>query len=168
MNDFVKVLVSNDKNPLIPEEENLYGIFIGEWDFDWYDHLNDPFPRHVKGEWLFQWILEGLAVQDVFICPSRATRNENLQFDAAYGTTVRMYNPKNNVWDIFYTEWGSSTCLEAHREGNKIIQIAANNDSLRWVFSEITQNSFQWQRLIKEDDENWIVVAKLYATRKQC
>jgi len=166
MNDFVKVLVSNRKSTLIPEEANLYGIFIGEWDFDWYDHFNDPLHRHVKGEWFFQWILEGLAVQDVFICPSRVTRNENPQSDATYGTTIRMYNPNKHMWDILYTEWGSSTCLEAYREDNKIIQIAVNNDKLRWVFSEITQNSFQWQRLIKEEDDNWIEVAKLYATRK--
>lgn len=166
MNDFVKVLISNNKSIMIPEEENLYGIFVGEWDFDWYDHIDDPFPRHVKGEWLFQWILEGLAVQDVFICPSRVTRKENPPLDAAFGTTIRMYNPNKHVWDILYTEWGSSTCLEAYREDDKIIQIAVDNDKLRWVFSEITQNSFKWQRLIKGEDKDWIEVAKLYATRK--
>jgi hypothetical protein len=166
MDEFVKALVSHDKSPLIPEEENLYGCFVGEWDFDWFDNLDAPTPRHIKGEWIFRWILEGLAIQDLFICPSRETRNITTQSDAAYGTTVRMYNPKRKIWDILYTEWGGATCLEAHREDGKIIQVAVNKENLRWVFSEIAPNSFRWQRMVKENGGNWVVVAYLLARRK--
>lgn len=166
MDEFVKALISYDKSSLIPEEENLYGCFVGEWNFDWFDNLESHTPRHVKGEWIFRWILEGIAIQDLFICPSRETRNVTFQPDAAYGTTVRMYNPNKKVWDILYTEWGCATCMEAHREDDKIVQVAVNNDKLRWVFSEITPNSFRWQRMVTEDGEIWVVAANLLAVRK--
>ena len=62
--------------------------------------------RHVQGEWIFAWVLEGTAIQDVFICPSRKVRIKDYQPDAAYATTVRMYNPNTEAWDILYTELG--------------------------------------------------------------
>lgn len=167
MDEFVKALLCEGKNSLIPDEENLYGCFIGEWEFEWHDCLEDGTPRCVKGEWIFRWILEGLAVQDLFICPSRDTRHLTPQPDAAYGTTVRMYNPNKKAWDILYTEWGCATCLEARRDGGKIIQTALNNTRLRWVFSDITPQSFRWQRMVTSDGEKWETVAYALATRKQ-
>ena len=163
MDAFVKALVSDGKNTLIPDEENLYGRFVGEWDFDWYDHLDNANPRHIKGEWIFRWILEGLAIQDIFICPSRSTRDDFPQDDAAYGTTVRMYNPKKKMWDILYTEWGCATCLEAHREGDLIVQ--ESKGTLRWVFSDMKSDSFRWQR-IEKINGTWTVKAYLDAVRK--
>lgn len=119
-----------------------------------------------KGEWIFQWILEGTAIQDVFICPSRKERLTNYQPDAAYGTTVRMYNPDTLAWDILYTELGGATQLEARWEKDRIVQTVVNNDNLRWVFSEITQTSFHWQRLVRTDGEHWTVEAELFAVRR--
>lgn len=33
MDEFVKALLCDERSPLIPEEEDLYGGLIGEWDF---------------------------------------------------------------------------------------------------------------------------------------
>ena len=33
MGEFINVLVSKGKSNLIPEKDNLYGQFVGEWDF---------------------------------------------------------------------------------------------------------------------------------------
>lgn len=119
-----------------------------------------------KESGFFQWILEGTAIQDVFICPSRKERLTNYQPDAAYGTTVRMYNPDTLAWDILYTELGGATQLEARWEKDRIVQTVVNNDNLRWVFSEITQTSFHWQRLVRTDGEHWTVEAELFAVRR--
>ena len=93
MGEFINVLVSKGKSNLIPEKDNLYGQFVGEWDFEWVDNQGTTGERHVQGEWIFAWVLEGTAIQDVFICPSRKARIKDYQPDAAYATAVRMYNP---------------------------------------------------------------------------
>ena len=97
---------------------------------------------------------------------SRKERLTNYQPDAAYGTTVRMYNPDTLAWDILYTELGGATQLEARWEKDRIVQTVVNNDNLRWVFSEITQTSFHWQRLVRTDGEHWTVEAELFAVRR--
>ena len=108
MGEFINVLVSKGKSNLIPEKDNLYGQFVGEWDFEWVDNQGTTGERHVQGEWIFAWVLEGTAIQDVFICPSRKARIKDYQPDAAYATAVRMYNPNTEAWDILYTELGLS------------------------------------------------------------
>ena len=101
MGEFINVLVSKGKSNLIPEKDNLYGQFVGEWDFEWVDNQGTTGERHVQGEWIFAWVLEGTAIQDVFICPSRKARIKDYQPDAAYATTVRMYNPNTEAWGYF-------------------------------------------------------------------
>lgn len=120
MNEFTKALIATEKSHKIPDEYNYFELMIGEWDFEWVDNGGtDAVERHVQGEWIFSWILEGLAVQDVFICPSRQARIKDKQPDAAYGTTVRMFNPNTKTWDILYTELGAATRLEAKKEDDR-------------------------------------------------
>lgn len=110
--------------------------------------------------------LEGTAIQDVFICPSRKARIKDYQPDAAYATAVRMYNPNTEAWDILYTELGGATQLEGKREGNRIVQTEINEKNIQWVFSEITTTSFRWQRMVKRPDGTWETEAELFAVRR--
>lgn len=112
------------------------------------------------------WVLEGTAIQDVFICPSRKARIKDYQPDAAYATAVRMYNPNTEAWDILYTELGGATQLEGKREGNRIVQTEINEKNIQWVFSEITTTSFRWQRMVKRPDGTWETEAELFAVRR--
>ena len=166
MGEFINVLVSKGKSNLIPEKDNLYGQFVGEWDFEWVDNQGTTGERHVQGEWIFAWVLEGTAIQDVFICPSRKARIKDYQPDAAYATAVRMYNPNTEAWDILYTDLGGATQLEGKREGNRIVQTEINEKNIQWVFSEITATSFRWQRMVKCPDDTWETEAELFAVRR--
>jgi len=38
---------------------------------------------------------------------------------------------------------------------------------MKWVFSEIAENSFHWQHTIKDGDGEWIVDGELFATRRR-
>lgn len=164
MNDgFVNALVSNGRNSIIPEKDDYFGALIGEWNFEWNDNNAK---RQVIGEWIFSWVLEGRAIQDVFICPSRATRNINPQPDGEYGTTFRIYNSKTAKWDISYGCTGNITRLEAQRENDKIVLTEITQKKEKWVFSEIEGNSFHWQNINVEEDGTWHVNADLYAKRR--
>ena len=115
MGEFINVLVSKGKSNLIPEKDNLYGQFVGEWDFEWVDNQGTTGERHVQGEWIFAWVLEGTAIQDVFICPSRKARIKDYQPDAAYATTYVCIILIQKHGDILYTELGGATQLEGKK-----------------------------------------------------
>ena len=53
---------------------DLYARFVGSWDLDVTQFSRDGAPRRHKGEWHFGWVLEGRAIQDVWIVPPRGER----------------------------------------------------------------------------------------------
>ncbi len=166
MNEFAKALCSNTKNERIFEKYDFFGSLIGEWDILWKDHLEDHEPRHVKGEWIFSRVLDGTAVQDLFIVPSRAERLRDKQPDAEYGTTLRIFNPKTMAWDIFYGCMGEAIRLTACKVGEEIILTENITEKMRYVFFEITTDAFLWKKEQMNGQGEWKVVAQVTAKRR--
>ena len=87
-------LESSKPAPELADKMNLFGQFVGDWRFDYVGYKKDGTSFKAKGEWHFGWILEGRAVQDVWIIPGRPERNNPGTPKGEYGTTVRFYDPK--------------------------------------------------------------------------
>jgi len=172
MSEFANALVSKERNNKIPKEFDYFGQFVGEWDFEWIDNHGTDKERHVKGEWIFSWTLEGTAIQDLFICPSRDEKLINPQVDAEYGTTIRIYNPKKQAWDIFYGCSGETTLLEATKENDTIVlnclNIIDENWRMKWFFSDITETTFHWRNIVSANSgDTWNVRGELFAIRRK-
>jgi len=167
MNKFFTALYANAKNDALPSECDFYGKLIGEWDILWVENEGTETERKVKGEWLFARVLEGMAIQDLFIVPSRAERKINPQPDAEYGTTVRIYNPKTSNWDIYYGCVGQAVRLEAKKEGNTLVQTEILQGELKWIFSNIMEDSFKWERSVYNENGTWKTEAVVYAKRRK-
>jgi hypothetical protein len=116
----------------------LYGWLIGRWDMDSVVHAEDgtsePGPH---GEIHFGWVLEGRAIQDVWVLPG-----------LFYGTTLRVYDPALDAWHILWSDplkqYYTRQIGRAH--GNDIVQEGTDEAGtpVRWSFTEITPNSFHW------------------------
>lgn len=166
MNLFADSLIANKKNPIIPDELNYFGSLVGQWDFEWRDNVGTEKESINKGEWTFSWVLEGKAIQDTFIVPSRKIDTDQ---EREYGTTIRIFNPIKQCWDVFYGCTGEASLLEARKEGDKIVltSVANNEYKMKWIFSDITENSFNWRHIRSFDEgKTWQVKAK--ATAKKC
>lgn len=142
MDEFVSALLNDGTVNRIPEEYDWYAPLLGDWDFDYYDILDGKRTRHVKGEWIFRRALDGTGIQDLFICPSRATRETNPQPDGEYGTALRMFNPKIGGYDMVYTTRGYMTRLEIHKENGQIVCSVLERSGEKWVFAEVTADTF--------------------------
>ena len=166
MNEFINALCSNTINERISEEYDFFGSLIGEWDIVWNDHLEDAEPRRVKGEWIFSRVLDGTAVQDIFIVPSRSERLRDKQLAAEYGTTLRIYNPQTMAWDIFYGCMGEAIRLTARKVGEEIILTENTTRKMRYVFSDIKSSSFLWRKERMNENDEWLTVAKVMAEKR--
>ncbi|SRR5258708_15167418 len=136
---------------------DLYGWLVGSWDLDVTHVREDGVRRQRKGEWHFGWALEGRAIQDVWIVPPRG---ESRHGDAAakrnsYGTTLRVYDPRIDAWQIQWTDPVTQNFLHmiGRKQGGDIVQLGTGTDGtlIRWSFSEITANSFRWQGEVSAD-----------------
>ena len=74
MKGFVDALISAEKSSLIPGEYDYWKDVIGSWDLNFVFNRGTEKERHVKGEWHFARILDGLGIQDIFICLAREFR----------------------------------------------------------------------------------------------
>lgn len=73
--DFAAVLHANAPNPEHAEALQLYGRFVGNWDSEIIAHGPDGSCHRALGEIHFGWILEGRAIQDVWMIPRLADRD---------------------------------------------------------------------------------------------
>lgn len=157
------VCSSTDK---IPAEYDWFAPLLGDWDFDYYDGYEKETPRHIVGEWIFRRVLDGAGIEDLFICPSRATRKENPQPDGEYGAAVRMFHPKRKCYEMVYTCFGSMTRLDFVKEGDKLVGTILDAPQYKWVFSEITDTTFHWQNVTVLENGDWQVNVNIYAKRR--
>jgi len=171
ISNFESALVANGRSPEIPEAADAYGWLIGSWDLECYDYFPDGSKRHTQGEVHFAWVLEGRAVQDIWIMPRRSQRPP--QGDTprnTYGTTLRAWDPAIQAWRVMWINPASG-----HREeligrwqGKDVVQVGErpNGTPIRWMFTEITPNSFHWTgEVLDVDGKTWKMEAEFRATR---
>src|SRR5688572_27767022 len=106
---------------------DMYAQLIGDWDAEVVDHLPGGISRRQSAEMHFAWVLEGRAIQDLWIAPARPDRlrpDSQSPDGNRYGTTLRVYDPKIDAWRL--TWWnpvtGVETRLIGRRVGSQIVQ----------------------------------------------
>jgi hypothetical protein len=91
-------------------EDRLYEPLIGSWSVRAVDYLDDGSKREDAGEWHFGYVLEGRAVQDVWILPSRSRRTPDTPKEYnRYGTSIRSFHPKKKRWELTWSA-GPAIC----------------------------------------------------------
>jgi hypothetical protein len=143
------VLAAAGRSSEIPESADAYGWLIGSWELDVRRYVVDVATRHIKGEAHFGWVLEGRAVQDVWIMPRRSEHTANLdKILNMYGTTLRVWDPSSQAWRVCWIDpaTGNRDQLIGRWSGKDVVQIGAHSDGtpIRWIFTEITPDSFHW------------------------
>ena len=164
MQRFIDALVSAEKSPLVPDECDYWGALIGSWDLDYVEARGTPKERHVAGEWHFARVLEGLGIEDIFICPARAARTD--AGVGEYGATLRLYNPQKRAWDMVYGCRGSMSRFTGTKEGGRVVLTNNHRRTTRWVFTDIAADRFHWQNESVQKDGTVRIWCEVFATRQ--
>ena len=105
----------------------------------------------------FGWVLEGRAIQDVWILPG-----------FFHGTTLRIYDPNLDAWHILWSDPLRQyfTRQIGRARGNDIVQEGRNDagEPTRWRFTDITPNSFRWIGERSLDDGATLAPAGRFST----
>jgi hypothetical protein len=111
----------------------------------------------------FAWVLQGYAVQDTWIAPSRQARHGDdplpRESRDTYGSTLRVWDPAARLWRVTWTSPGRQfvQTLVGHRVGDDIVQWGFWNDRpQRWCFRRITPHSYGWEaHALGDDGVSW-------------
>jgi hypothetical protein len=158
---FAGLVVSDGPRAEFEEVFRPFAPLIGSWDLDvsWYDD-DGRMSRETKGEWHFAYALDGRAVADIWITPSRAQRE--IDGDGEWGLSVRLWDPELKA---FRSTWmGPGFALVKTfigRPGEGSITLETNDGSAiktRWIFTELTPTSFNWRN--EDEDESGVIVVR--------
>jgi hypothetical protein len=170
--EFRAVLAAAGRSPEIPESADAYGWLVGSWELDVLRYwAMDVAARRIKGEAHFSWVLEGRAVQDVWIMPRRIDRSDKLDKTMnMYGTTMRVWDPSISAWRITWRNPAGDHHEEqiGRRSGPDVVQIGTRPDGTptRWTFTEITPSSFHWLgEALEADGKTWRLEGEFRARR---
>ena len=156
---FTKALHSDGPAAERAKHLELYGWLIGNWVMDATVQEDDGTTFKGPGEIHFGWVLQGRAIQDVWILPG-----------VFYGTTLRVYDPGLEAWHILWSDPLRQlyTRQIGRADGSDIVQVGKNDQGvmLRWRFVDTTPNSFRWLGERSYDDgKSWQLQAEFRAQR---
>lgn len=168
----IEGLAASGRSQEIPECEDVYGWLAGSWDLDVVHYGADVSSQGIKAEAHFGWVLEGRAVQDVWIMPARPGRGTDLApATNMYGTTLRVWDGSIQAWRVTYINpvTGQRDELIGRWSGKDIVQVGRHADGtpIRWSFTEITPASFHWLgEALMPDGKTWKLEGEFRAVRR--
>jgi hypothetical protein len=139
---------------------------VGSWDLDVAYYHDDGRVEHRPGEWHFAWILDGRTVQDVWRVPATEPRAA----PRGYGTTIRAWDPDLGAWRgtwVSELSEGTTTFIASAVAGEIVMESQGEEEIFRWIFSDITPESFRWRAVRTADrGRSWQIVQERDARRR--
>jgi hypothetical protein len=177
--DLITLLHAGGPAPQHAEALKLYGQFIGDWETDIVTYTPDGVRHQGQGEIHFGWVLEGRAIQDVWMIPRRNDRRPGAPVMPVagnwYGTTIRAYDPALDAWRIYWIDPARGAYYQqiGRRQGADIVQegTTENGALSRWSFTEIMPDSiapdvFHWKGEASFDKgASWRLLVEVFARR---
>ena len=171
---FVDVLHADRPAPDRADKLGLYGWLVGQWDMDITTFAEDGTRHTGRGEIHAGWVLEGRAIQDVWMIPPRPQRGPAAPAMPVagnwYGTTLRVYDPGLDAWHILWSDPATQVYTRqiGRAQGKDIVQEGRHESGaiLRWSFTEIERDSFHWRGEVSTDGgASWRLQVDIRARR---
>ena len=142
--DMITVLPASRPHPSLGDEAHAFDRLVGTWDCDYSFHAEDGTVTRASGELRFGWIIDGHALQDIWITYPKGPAEERL-----IGTSLRFFDAKTKVWRVVFVlpALGLLTTVEGRAEGDRIVLAgeASDGSRRRWSFNDIRSDSFVWR-----------------------
>lgn len=164
----IKKLHTDYPDSRFKEKLMLFGQFIGDWKIESQWFLPNNISPKGSGEVHFGWILDGNAIQDVWM---GKVENPPPGFpETGSGTTIRFYDSIIDKWQCIWIAPKSNTVgiFIAQKIDDEIILEGKTKEGYleRWIYSEITAQSFQWRAVESYDNKKtWKLVQKISAKK---
>jgi hypothetical protein len=152
----------------------LYGWLVGNWQTEVVTHDMEGKSHRGRGEIRAGWILEGKAIQDVWMIPPYRERDAGISVLPVsgnwYGTTIRAFDPKIDAWRIYWIDPATNYFRQqiGRQVGDDIVQLGEieSDGQSRWSFTKITPDSFHWLAEASFDKgSSWRLFVEVLARR---
>jgi hypothetical protein len=144
--DLIAVLPSSLPHASLGSNAQLFDQFVGTWDSDYVTFAPDGTATRLRGEVIFGWIIDGRALQDVWITYAADNTPPG---ERDIGTSIRVYDPRLATWRVVWVHPASGVLisLRGGAVGDRIVLESGPGDGsqLRWSFNDIRPDSVVWR-----------------------
>lgn len=169
---FLEALPAEGLSPELGDADNIFGFLIGSWEIDALLYSANGGVKQTKGEVHASWVLEGRAIQDLFIFPGRGERHAGVPVQGdRYATSIRTYDRGLKAWRVNFINpaaYETSAELTARRRGDGIVMEGrlADGTPIRWQYDKVTPTSFQYSaEKMQSGDGSWHRYLELFGKR---
>ena len=130
---------------------------IGGWAGEVRDYDEGGSERVSRGEWWFSWVLEGRAMQDVWMVPN-----------SRYGSTLRCFDWADGLWHVSWRNpvSGAHNELAGRRRGDAmVLEGTADGARIRWSFLDIQNSKMHWTGEERISDGTWKLRSEFFLNR---
>jgi hypothetical protein len=165
-NAMVKTLGAANAGVSMGDEASTFGRFVGAWDVDYTFYRDNGRIVHKKGELLFGWVLDGNALQDIWITyPAQGEKERKL------GTSVRFFDSALKRWRVVFVspQFNYLVTVQGGLEGKRIVLTGIDSDGapIRWSFNDIKPGSFVFHGEKSHDGgKTWRLEEEHHMTRR--
>jgi hypothetical protein len=143
--DLTTTLEAKGPNPSLGDQAKLLNRLVGTWDVEYTDFRKDGTTLHRTGEFMVGWIMDGRALQDLWIVDPWGEHKDREVY-----TDVFYFEAKSRTWHAAAVDpqGGSVARFTASEAGNERLVIESkeiDSGDTRWSFNEIRPDSFIWR-----------------------
>jgi len=143
--DMATALKATGPNPSLGEQAKVLGRLVGTWNVEYTDFMKDGTTLHRTGEFMVGWIMDGKALQDLWIVDPWGQHKDREVY-----TDVHYFDPKSRTWHSASVDPqdGSVARLTASEVRTDRFVLKTNelgSGQTRWSFSDVRPDSFTWR-----------------------
>ena len=153
-------------NEHAPKETAQFGQFVGNWKCTISSLKEDGTWKDEQASWDWYYALDGYAIQDDWSRPNDI-KSDSVKFDY-HGTNMRIYDPNQEKWICSWMENGRQTMnglWEAQSQDDGSIHMHDGSGNWMITFYNITENTFDWNYEVKQEDGSMQVQSKIKGSR---
>jgi hypothetical protein len=143
--DMITTLEASSAHPSLSNQADVIGRLVGTWDVEYTDFAKDGKATHRTGRFIVGWVLDGRALQDVWIVDPSGTRKEREVY-----TDLHHFDSKSRTWRTTFVdpEHGPVARFTGGPLGDDRFVLESQDmghQTTRWSANDIRPDSFVWR-----------------------
>jgi hypothetical protein len=164
----ITALRASGPHPSLGDRAAVLGRLVGTWDVEYMDIAKDGKAIHRTGELLVGWVMDGRAIEDLWIVyPSAPAEEREVYAD------VRYFDPKSGTWPAVFIDpqvASIATFTGGAAGADRIVldsQDLVAGQTRRWSFNDIRDDSLVFRDDASSDGgKTWKLKSEYHMKRR--
>jgi hypothetical protein len=165
--EMVAALKAPGPHPSLGDQAKIFGRLVGTWEVEYTDFSKQGKVTHRSGELVVGWVMDGRAIQDLWIVYPSGARNEREVY-----TDLRYFDRKSQTWPATFIdpEHASVARFTGGPAGDDRIVLDTpdlGEKDTRWSFNDIRPDSFVFRDEASGDGgQTWRLQSEYHMKRR--